>query len=364
MAFLNILLSTTLSTAKIIVTYLLGLTVILFLSAIGLILLTPLVIFKQLVLYKLAPYVRCDLGKMVSSLGGLMACANVYKSPETKLNIALVMEGTPTKEKARSAVKAAFEAKDPTTGIAYYPELKQNVTKWMGYPFWKNVKDYNFDEHFLWCENEGRISHEELTQRLKERSFIPFTEDKALWRFAVYPNFLPNLEEPYYNEKSKYSLIIFEVSHCLLDGFALIKLLHKICGMKYTEVNEKPRKSFCERLLLYLCVLGKFPYDFGDLLLNSNHGTEIWPTPSIFNELSTNPRNYFLSSSSLVPFQRIREVREKLGVKSISLTVAAFAAAVRNVLFEGKKDTDVPKSVIFFIPFPLPGHPNKLRNHA
>jgi hypothetical protein len=51
-------------------------------------------------------------------------------------------------------------------------------------------------------------------------------------------------------------------------------------------------------------------------------------------------------------------------VKSVSVTIAAFAAAVRNVLFEGRKEAEIPKSVRFFIPFPLSGHPNKLRNHA
>jgi hypothetical protein len=346
--------------------YLTGLTIIILLLPVAIPVFTTFVIFKQLV-RKSAPYVRRDLGKMVSSAGGLMSCANVYKSPEAKLNISLVIEGTPSKEKARSDVKAAVEAMDPTTGIHYYPELKQNVTKWMGYPFWKDVKDFNFDEHFLWCENEGMISHEELTQRLKERSFVPFTDDKALWRFAVYPNFLPNPEEPYYKKDSKYSIVIFEVDHCLADGFSLIKWLHKICGIKYTKVSEKPKNAF-QRLMMVLCIVAKIPYDLMDYLLSLNLGQEVWPNvnspvSSDQNQDRKN-KNYFGAHSTLVPFQRIREVRQKHGVKSVSLTIAAFAAAVKNVLFEGRKEAEIPKSVMFFIPFPLPEHPDKLRNHV
>jgi hypothetical protein len=56
-------------------------------------------------------------------------------------------------------------------------------------------------------------------------------------------------------------------------------------------------------------------------------------------------------------------VRRKHGVKSVSLTIAAFTAAFRKVLFEGRKESNIPKSVVLFIPFPLPGHPDKLRNH-
>jgi hypothetical protein len=183
-----------------------GLTIITVLLPIAATVFTPSAIFRYFVC-KSAPYVRSDLGKMVSSLGGLMSCANVYKSPEMKINIALVITGSPSREKARSAVKAAFEARDPTTGLPCYPELKQNVTKWMGYLFWKHIKDFNFDEHFLWCDDERTISHEGLTQRLKDRSFVPFTEDKPLWRFTVYPKFHPNPEEPYYKKDAKYSVV-------------------------------------------------------------------------------------------------------------------------------------------------------------
>jgi hypothetical protein len=129
--------------------YLIGLTFIIVLLPITIPVFTPFAIFKYL-LRKSAPYIRSDLGKMMDSVGGLIACANVYKSPETKLNLVLVIEGIPNKEKARSDMKAAVEAKDPKTGIPYYPELKQSVKKWMGYPFWKDVKDFNLDEHFLW----------------------------------------------------------------------------------------------------------------------------------------------------------------------------------------------------------------------
>jgi hypothetical protein len=356
-----------LSIPKSILKYLMGLIIITVLLPIAATVFIPFAIFKQL-LRKSASYFRSDLGKMVSSVGALLACANVYKSTETKLNIALVIEGTPSKEKARSDMKAAVEAMDPTTGTDYYPELKQNVTKWMGYPFWKNVKNFNFDEHFLWLDNEGTFSYEELAQRIKELSFTPFTEDKALWRLTVYPNFLPNPEEPYYKENVKYSLAIFEVEHCLADGLSLVKCLHKMCGVKFIDVNEKPKKNAFQRLMLVLCILAKLPYDLADVLFSCTFG-EVWPNvkSSVISgdhREDCKLKNYFGAQSTLVPFQKIREVRQKHGVKCVSLTIAAFTAAVRNVLFEGMKEADIPKSVTFFIPFPLPGHPEKLRNHV
>jgi hypothetical protein len=214
----------------------------------------------------------------------------------------------------------------------------------------------------------GTISHEQLKKRLKERSLVPFTKDKALWRFAVYPNFLPNPEEPYYKKDAKYSVVIWEVCHCLADGFSIIKWLHRICGMKYTEVNETRRnENLFQRAMFVVCVFARLPHDLADVLLNSNLGQKIWPNvKSQFNSNQTEhikKRNYFGAHSTLVPFQKIREVRQKHGVKAVSITIAAFAAAVRNVLFEGWKEADIPKSVMFGFPLPLSGHPDKLRNH-
>jgi hypothetical protein len=366
MALSNIF-SSVFSILTFILKYLIGLTIIIILLPIAIPVFTPFVIFRYLV-RKSAPYVRSDLGKMVSSVGSVMACANVYKYPETKLNISLVIEGIPNKEKARSDVKAAVEAMDPKTGIPYYPELKQNVTKWMGYPFWKNVKNFNLDEHFLWCDNEGTISHEELQKRLKEGSVVPFTENKALWRFAVYPNFLPNPEDPYYRKDAKYSVVIWEVNHCLADGFSIIKWLHRICGIKYTEFSETQKKNLFQRAMAVVCVLAKLPHDLADLLLNSSFEPKIWPNVqpqfSSNQKEHSNERNHICAHSTLVPFQKIREVRQKHGVKSVSITIAAFAAAVRTVLFEGWKEADIPESVNFAIALPLPGHPDKLRNHS
>jgi hypothetical protein len=77
--------------------------------------------------------------------------------------------------------------------------------------------------------------------------------------------------------------VIFEVDHCLADGFSLMKLLYKIGGVEYAKVNERPKKSAIQGLTFICCVFAKLPYDFVDFLFNFNLRQELWPnvTPSV-----------------------------------------------------------------------------------
>jgi hypothetical protein len=161
------------------------------------------------------------------------------------------------------------------------------------------------------------------------------------------------------------TLFVFEVDHSLADGFSLIKLLYRLCGKIFT-MPETQKDSFRDNLLIkhfYLVGLFifRFPYEFGRYLLNSNLFQSRWPERNAF---SGERRNYFGSVSGLKSFQKIREVRQKHKVSSVAVTVAAFAAAIRSVIFDGSDCKEIPKSVAFNLPFPLPGNPDKLRNHA
>jgi hypothetical protein len=117
---------------------------------------------------------------------------------------------------------------------------------------------------------------------------------------------------------------------------------------------ERQKDSFKDILLIkhfYLVGLFifRFPYEFGRYLFNSNLFQSRWPERKVF---SGERRNYFGSVSGLMSFQKIREVRQKHGVSSGAVPVAAFAAAIRSVIFDGIDCKESPKSVSFNLPFP------------
>jgi hypothetical protein len=123
---------------------------------------------------------------------------------------------------------------DPKSGKLLYPEMKQFVEYFPGYPFFKDEEECKLDEHFKFIDNShsSPISSDDLEHILKTASWAKFKKDTALWRFTVYTNYLPTANEFYFDEDKKYSLVVFEADHSLADGFSLIKLLYRLCGVE------------------------------------------------------------------------------------------------------------------------------------
>lgn len=58
---------------------------------------------------------------------------------------------------------------------------------------------------------------------------------------------------------------------------------------------------------------------------------------------------------------RLKRLKNRLGVDFHSLIVAGIASAIRQIYQDlGMK---VPERIKFTYPLPMPGHPEKLRNH-
>jgi hypothetical protein len=152
---------------------------------------------------------RPDLGKMLNEVGSIAASGKVYKSPATKLNIALIVEGVPSEESAREAVESAISSIYPKSGKLLNAEMKQFVEYFLGYPFFKDEEEFK-DEHFKFIDNSqsSPISSDHLEHILKTASWATFKKDTALWRFTMYTNYLPTRSEFYFYKDKKYSLRI------------------------------------------------------------------------------------------------------------------------------------------------------------
>jgi hypothetical protein len=136
----------------------------------------PFLLFRRFVFYIGAPYMRPDLGKMLNAVGCIAASGKSYKSPATKLNIALIVEGIPSEESAREAVESAISSIDPKSGKFLYPEMKQFVEYFLGYPFFKDEEEFKLNEHFKFIENSqsSPISSDDLEHILKTSCILGY----------------------------------------------------------------------------------------------------------------------------------------------------------------------------------------------
>jgi hypothetical protein len=361
------------------ITFLIGLIVAYIVLPCLLILICPIILYRR-ILFHSAKYVRPDLAKMVTARGSLPAFEDVYKSARSKLVTAVVLEGCPSLDDLRDGVESALGTVDPNSGQILYPELSQNITKWMGYLFWKPLKNFHADDHIVYCEKQ-KVIFEQADRLLKEESLIPFTNDKAMWKLILYTNYDPDKSDKFVKAESRYSLLVFCVHHTLVDGFSVMKLAHKVCQIQYVPpIPPQPQnssRSYFSKLIKPFFILIKLPYDVGEVVMKQGTQGKIWTKESRNNSLgggnndiafglsnseaTTRRIPYSGTATEMIPFPRIKEIRKLHGVTTTSVIIAAMTGSIRNQMFKDKKK--IPRQINFSIPLPLEGHPDKLRNH-
>jgi hypothetical protein len=337
------------------------------------VILIPLLVYRRLI-FHLAPILRPDLGKMVSSSGSFFACANPYKSPGTKLIVSAVLEGCPDQEDIRRSADETLHHLDPNTGQLLYPEMQQNLTKWMGYPFWKPLEKFKLEDHVVF--DETHVTSDDVIKMIQEDGSTPFKETNALWQGKIYKNYTPTGKEEYFNPGTKYSLALFSIDHSVVDGFALLKLLYKFCGIPFVRPAREPPiiipKSCWTAASIVIRMLLRLPYDVGKFtigflrcLKNPWEANQEGPIGTDTSFADKVQRSH-ACTSDLVPFSLLREVRDKHSVSTIAVTIAAFTSCIRERLLQHAKTagrSSIPEEFSLLIPLPLPGHPDKLRNH-
>jgi hypothetical protein len=70
---------------------------------------------------------------------------------------------------------------------------------------------------------------------------------------------------------------------------------------------------------------------------------------------------YFTSVSDFIYLSDLRTIAVKHGVRTFCVIIAALTGAIREIMF---LNGNIPKKVDFAVPFPVPAHPDKLRNHS
>jgi hypothetical protein len=334
--------------------------------------LIPLLVYRRLI-FHLAPILRPDLGKMVSSFGSIVACANPYKSPETKLVITAVLEGCPDEEDIRRSAEETLNNLDTKTGQLLYPEMQQNLTKWMGYPFWKPLEKFKLENHVFF--DETHVTSDDMSKNLQKNANTPFQETNALWHFRIYKNYTPTGNEEYFNPDSKYSLLLLSVDHSVVDGFALVKLAYKLFGIPCVRSPRQPPlsepKSWLGAASRVIRILLRLPYDIGKATIEflsvfknpwePKQNGKVGSVSSFESKMGIAKTH----TSEPVPFSLLREIKNKHNVSTIAVTIAAFTSSIRETLLEHAKTSgrSIPEEFNLLIPLPLPGHPDKLRNH-
>jgi len=220
--------------------------------------------------------------------------------------------------------------------------MKQYLTKWCGFFFWKQVPNFNIKNHFLYHTDEA-VQESELCEIISNWISEPFPKYQSPWYFLIIPNYKPEGDA---SSENNFAVLI-RFHHCLSDGFSIMKAFNRIMDEPAKVVI--PEAGMSRRTWFDIWTqLALTPYRLVKLIATSTDS----------NALTVNRTSNQLSFAMprKIPIALLKQIKDDYNAGSISTVIlAAFAGTLRRVMLDG--GFEVPKVVHCAMPFPIPGHP-------
>jgi hypothetical protein len=317
----------------------------------------PLIFLRLLIARVVAPYLRPDLGKILSTSSTIFAAEDLYSSQASPLTVtsAFIIRGKPSLSKFREE----FQSKAISQGN--YPELRQNVVSYCGYLFWRDFEDFKLEEHiYSYKEDPHRQirSQKELLDLMMSLCSVPWRKDRALWEIIFLP--LPYEWELRYGAESLgMTVALIRVHHALADGFSQVKLFTQCMGLEPDKLKEqimskgrthkKPIVNagdfFMSKFLQNVLFAVRAPYDLVYTLGKSFDRNEMKLSE---NELRGKGRRVFGSTSESIPLEVLKKIKKERGVSLSAVVLGIIAGGMRDYW---KKDLSSRTRFTFCFPF-------------
>jgi hypothetical protein len=298
-------------------------------------------------------FLKPEFGKIMTTRSCLVGTDDLHGRPKANLLVILVLQG----RLHLSAVKEDFMVRlinlKDKKGDHVHPELQQTIQFWMGYLFWKWDPKFSPDNHFeerLDPVNEDSVN--ELSTKLLKK---PWKRGQSPWEAIVFPHYKTK-----FGANHDKTLVFFRLHHSMADGFSVIKLLAGDLALE-TKIKlptpdrfEQTRYSLWREIKSTIIFCFVSPYEMTSSLI------EAWDRNDAHIPEHKLSENISLAFSERIPISVIKNIKNGHGVSFTGLLLAAFTGAVRDFMLEN--GFKVPEAIHGVLPFPLPGHPEKLRN--
>ena len=340
--------------------------VLVILSPIFLLFLLPIYGFRYLVSKVV---VLCDskIDKILTTRSSCSGAEPIYKFPKCALVTAIIVEGTLSLDEFRHIFQTrVIEPKD-SNGKVRKPEFSQYVSKHCGFLFWKWEEHFDINQHLR--SYEGKLKYQFLngTRAINQDSIMeicddfvykPFKPLTSPWEGFVINNYQesdPVTGEPFGPISTA---LVVRLHHCLGDGFSLIKTLNYDLSQEKefdsaTPKYESPSGSSAISRALHF--LFSAPYEF---LSEAQNAVDVnsWHVPR--EQLK---RNNNSAISHKIPIEYIKEIKNLSKASFTGVILECFTAGLRKFMSEAGYAT--PDIIHCVTPLPVPGHPDKMRNH-
>jgi hypothetical protein len=325
----------------------------------------PILTYRKAI-SKLAKVIRPDLAKMLTHRSTVFSQDDMLSHTENLVIVSFTVEGNiPLETLKRIFTERILQLKLPN-GEIRYPELMQHYEDWMGFRFWKNDDNFDVNHHiqtYNSCSKSGFLSDNELSEIRQALLNSPFRPQISPWEVLLIHNYQTQDSTLRAKTDQPMSIFMLKVHHGIGDGFSIRKLVHEgIINLSSPDPPKSPKaeleRKHCHftQLILTLAFPIRFIYDFSlMIILSRSGGKEPWRTsPGI-------KAPGFHGVTNTIPVERIKRIKNELNSSFSGVIFSICSGAIRRVM--EKKGMTVSDSLPIIIPIPLPGHPDKLRNH-
>jgi len=246
------------------------------------------------------------------------------------VNVAMIMDGTPSLRKIAATVRKKFL--DPTDGKGNYcyPKFRETVVIKMGYFVWVKAPKFVLKNHVRYWqdpesnkpqkdpEDEATRINKLVCRFMNDQGWLELPRDTPQWEIVV----LRSNQIP----KDKYITIV-RLHHCLGDGISLMRLiLGKLIDRPFDIMAKGPPKlnPFLKMIALFhsVCV---YPMEFLPFY-SSRDVNPLHDGPLVGKKM------YSISPS--IPLNTIKKIKNATGSTVNDVLMSCFSAAYANTFGE------------------------------
>jgi hypothetical protein len=317
-----------------------------------LILSLPLVIYKYLVVLSAKAF-RPDLKDILSPSSAIFAQHDSLDDPKCSVVLPMVFDGELGIQEFRDAFRTRILEHKTACGKLPYAGFQQCLTDWMGFKFWKEVKDFNIEDHIKVhpdVRTDEVVNEDDLTKLCATLVTKSYDKTRSPWEFLL----VPNVQIP--SEPGRlHTAIVFRFNHALCDGYSVLKLSILMFQIKVAPVVVPKQKSQKRSLSSSIMFALKFLHKLAEVILLSLDNS-LW---KIAEDKKTGNCN--IQASKILQCKYIKAVKNHQKVAFSSIIYATLTGAIRNISL--KKEMKLPEKMPLLMPIPKPGHPGGLVNH-
>ena len=340
--------------------------ILVLLSPIFLLFLLPIYGFR-FVVSRLVVLCDSSIDKILTTRSSCSGAEPIYKGPKCSLIVVNIFEGTLSVDEYRHVYQTRVIDSKDVNGKFRKPEFQQFVTKRCGFLFWKWEENFDIKKHIRAYDGKFKdqflngskpVNLETITEVTDELVYQPFKRLKSPWEALLIHNYRES--DPVSGEPvgPASTVMILRIHHCLGDGFSIMKTFNYDITQAKEFDSAVPKYVSPKRrspVLRALEFLFSAPYEF---LSEATNAVDVnsWHVPRDQLKIKLNS-----AISHPIPMEYVKEVKNLNKASFTALIIECFTAALRK--FMNEAGYSIPDTIHCVTPLPVPGHPDKMRNH-